>query len=244
MLELHQFLPHFGLPNASPFCMKVEAYLRLAGIEYKSVKVTDPGKGPNGKAPWIVDQGERIPDSRIIIEYLNRKHGYPLRNDLDKQQLATHHTITRMLDESTYWGMVYERWMLKENIPLTRDTLLEFIPNPLRKLVFAVGQRSVKSALHGQGTGRLSLDEIVTLAKHDIDALSDLLGDKPYFGGDKPAEIDATTIAYIAGFITPPVTSKIRDYIRSDERLVAYHERMMKELFPEFVSATAKSNGR
>jgi len=234
MLELHQFSPHFGLPNASPFCMKVEAFLRLAGIEYKSVAVTNPAKGPNGKAPWIVDNGETIPGSRFIIEYLNRKHGYPVRNGLDKEQLALHHAITRMLDESTYWGVVYERWILKENAALTRDTLLEFIPNPLRKLVFALARRSVKSALHGQGTGRLSCEEIVTLAKHDIDALSGLLGDKPYFGGDKPAEIDATTIAYIANFITPKISSKIRDYICNDDNLVAYNKRMMKEVFPEY----------
>ncbi len=236
MLELHQFAPHFGLPNASPFCMKVETFLRLAGIEYKTVDVTDPRKGPNGKAPWIVDQGETIPDSRFIIEYLNRKHGYPLRNNLNKEQLAQHHILTRMLDESTYWGMVHERWVIPENAEITRDTLLEFIPNPMRKLVFLLGQRSIKSALHGQGTGRLSREEITTLAKHDIDALSDFLGDKPYFGGDKPAEIDATSLAYIAGFITPKISSKIGDYIKTKENLVAYHKRLMKEIFPDLAT--------
>ncbi len=235
MLELHQFSPHWELPNASPFCMKVEAFLRLAGIEYKNVDVTDPRKGPNGKAPWIVDEEQTIPDSRFIIEYLNRKHGYPLRNNLGKEQLAQHHTITRMLDESTYWGMVFERWILPENAPLTRDSLLQSIPNPIRKLIFVLGQRSIKSALHGQGSGRLSQEEIVTLAKHDIDALSDLLDDKPYFGGDKPAEIDATTLAYIAGFITPKISSQIGDYMREQKNLIAYSKRMMEEVFPEFV---------
>ena len=34
-IALHQFAPCFGLPNASPFCMNVEAYLRLAGLEYR-----------------------------------------------------------------------------------------------------------------------------------------------------------------------------------------------------------------
>lgn len=35
MIELHQFRPFWGLPNASPFCMKVETYLRFRGIPYK-----------------------------------------------------------------------------------------------------------------------------------------------------------------------------------------------------------------
>lgn len=29
MIQLQQFAPAFGLPNASPFCMKLETYLRM-----------------------------------------------------------------------------------------------------------------------------------------------------------------------------------------------------------------------
>jgi hypothetical protein len=32
LITLHQFAPAFGLPNASPFCMKLETYLRMAGL--------------------------------------------------------------------------------------------------------------------------------------------------------------------------------------------------------------------
>ena len=234
MIELHQFAPHFGLPNASPFCMKVEAFLRMAGIEYETRTVTDPGKGPNGKAPWIVDQGEIIPDSRIIIEHLNRKHGYPLRNELDEQTLAQHHMIMRMLDESTYWVMVYERWIVPENALLIRDSILGAIPAPMRKLVFMIAQNKVRKSLHGQGTGRLSREEIVLLGKKDIDALATYLGDRPFFAGNKPAEIDATTLSYIAGFLKAPMSSPIRDYLHEQKNLVAYSERMMKEVFPEY----------
>ena len=234
MLELHQFPPHWGLPNPSPPCMKVETYLRLSGIEYKAIPVANPGKGPYGKAPWIIDAEKTIPDSRFIIEYLNRKHGYPLRGTLDDEELATHHTIGRMLDESTYWIMVSERWIPRDNAVTTRDTLLGAIPNPLRKLVFAVARRGVKSALHGQGTGRLSREEVVTLGKHDIDVLVKLLGNNPYFGGQKPAEIDATTFSYIASFIKAPIDSKVSDYMRAQDNLVTYHDRMMTEVFPKF----------
>ena len=234
MIELHQFGSHWGLPNPSPFCMKVETYMRMVGIEYEIKKVENPAKGPYGKAPWIVDDGQTIADSRFIIEYLNRKHAYPLKQDLSKKQLACHHALGRTLDESTYWVLVYERWMIPENAEITRDALLAFIPNPLRKLVFAIGQRSVKKALHGQGTGRLSRQDIVNLGIRDFDTLDDLLGENPYFGGDTPAEIDATTFSYISSFLLAPVTSKVTDYARSNDKLVAYNKRMMKEIFPEY----------
>jgi hypothetical protein len=31
-IVLHQFYRSFGLPNASPFCMKLETYLRMAEL--------------------------------------------------------------------------------------------------------------------------------------------------------------------------------------------------------------------
>ncbi len=236
MLELHQFRKQFDLPNPSPFCIKVEAFLRLAGIEYETQLVTDPGKGPNGKAPWIIDEGNTIPDSRFIIDYLNRKHGDPLKGDLSDQQLAHHHALGRMLDESTYWAMVYERWIIPENAPTIKEAFFGSLPAPVRKLVFIVAQRGVKRSLHGQGTGRLSNDEICHLAKTDMDALSLILGDQPYFGGKKAAEIDTTTMAYIASFIKSPVKSAIQDHLKTKDNLVAYHQRMMKEVFPEFAA--------
>ena len=46
MVLLHQFPRIWGLPNASPFCLKLETWLRMAGIEYQIVEVTDLRKGP------------------------------------------------------------------------------------------------------------------------------------------------------------------------------------------------------
>jgi len=37
VIKLYQFAPAFGLPNASPFCMKMETYLRMAGLPFELV---------------------------------------------------------------------------------------------------------------------------------------------------------------------------------------------------------------
>ncbi len=37
MLRVYQFAPAFGLPNASPFCMKLETWLRMAGLPFEPV---------------------------------------------------------------------------------------------------------------------------------------------------------------------------------------------------------------
>ena len=36
MLKLYQFERTWGIPNLSPFCCKVETYLRFAGIDYET----------------------------------------------------------------------------------------------------------------------------------------------------------------------------------------------------------------
>lgn len=51
MIKLYQFEPAFGLPNASPFCMKVETYLRMAGLPYEIARNADIRKRRKGKCP-------------------------------------------------------------------------------------------------------------------------------------------------------------------------------------------------
>ena len=78
MIKLYQFRPAFGLPNASPFCMKVENYLRMAGLAYECPRGADMRKAPKGKMPYIEDEGSLIADSSFIIDHLKRKYGDPL----------------------------------------------------------------------------------------------------------------------------------------------------------------------
>ena len=53
MIVLHQFKSFFGLPNASPFCMKLETYLRMAGLPFEipAASVRAIGRAPKGKLP-------------------------------------------------------------------------------------------------------------------------------------------------------------------------------------------------
>ena len=109
MIELHQFAAGYGLPNPSPFCMKVETFLRLARLPYEIKLVVNPSSGPYGKAPWIVDEGETIADSRLIIACLNRKYGAPLASRLSASEKAHQHALLRMLEESLYFVLMSER---------------------------------------------------------------------------------------------------------------------------------------
>src|SRR5262245_63377238 len=72
VIKLHKFGPAFGLPDASPFVVKVETYLRMSGQKYEVV-TGDVRKAPRGQLPFVEIDGTRIPDSTAIIEFLDRK---------------------------------------------------------------------------------------------------------------------------------------------------------------------------
>jgi hypothetical protein len=65
----------FEIPNLSPFCCKLETWLRIAGIPYEVVDTSDPRKGPKGKVPFIEDAGQRIGDSSFIVAVVETWEG-------------------------------------------------------------------------------------------------------------------------------------------------------------------------
>ena len=74
-IKLFQFPRMFAIPNLSPFCCKLETWLRIARIPYEVVDTPDPRKGPKGKLPFIEDAGLRIADTSVIVDYLITTRG-------------------------------------------------------------------------------------------------------------------------------------------------------------------------
>ncbi len=66
MIRLYQFNRTWEIPNLSPFCCKVETYLRMADIAFE-IKATLPSNAPKGKLPYIEDGDFSLGDSAFII---------------------------------------------------------------------------------------------------------------------------------------------------------------------------------
>jgi len=57
VIRLIQLPPAFGLPNASPFCLKLETWLRMADLPYQNVYTANRRRAiisakPIATAPW------------------------------------------------------------------------------------------------------------------------------------------------------------------------------------------------
>src|SRR5437870_12243490 len=121
MIQLYQFPTALGIPNLSPFCMKTEVWLRLAGLDYEIKWTPNPGKGPKGKLPFIKDRDKVVADSQNIIEHLEKAYSVNLDAGLSAEQKAIAHAFTRMLGEHTYFALVYYRWIDPAGWPATKQ---------------------------------------------------------------------------------------------------------------------------
>ncbi|MDP2824341.1 MAG: glutathione S-transferase family protein [Sulfuritalea sp.] len=232
MITLYQFPPVFGLPNASPFCLKLELYLRMAGLPYRNRYTLELHKTPKGKLPWIDDDGITVADSGLIIEYLKHKFGDPLDGQLDQSQRARALAIARLIEEHLYWAMLYDRWIAPQGWEMTQPAFFGALPWPLRAIVPLVARRGMRAELRGHGMGRHAPEQIHALGIADVDALATLLGDQDYFLGAQPTSVDAIATAFLANILMVPLETPIRAAAAGHGNLAAYCRRMATQYFP------------
>ncbi|MGI9132332.1 MAG: glutathione S-transferase family protein [Rhodoferax sp.] len=233
MITLYQFEPALGLPNASPFCMKLETYLRMAELPYVTppVALRELGKAPKGKMPYITDGDATLADSTLIIDYLKSRYGDPLDGWLDAAQRTVALAFQRLLEENLYWAVVYTRWIEPTGWQLTRDAFFGKLPLPLRWIVPPLARRGMRQQLHGHGMGRHSAAEIHGIGQRDITALATFLGDQPYFLGPRPSSLDAIAYAFLANLLWVPLASPLQRHAQRYPQLQVYCERMRSRYY-------------
>ena len=224
MIELHQFALVDGV-NLSPFCAKVETYLRLRRIPFRVV-VDPPFRGPKGKLPFIVDGDRRIADSSDIVAHLEATRPDPLDADLDPAQRAAAHLVKRTLEESLYFAMLFDRWAIEANWSRTREGLFAAIPGAIRPLVTALIRRKILKDLKGQGTGRHGDADVHRRGVADIDAVAEFLGMRDFLVTDRPTVIDVTLFAFVDNLLRGGYRGPLQEAARSHAGLVGHHGRM------------------
>ena len=230
-LVVHQLAGAWGLASISPFCLKLEAYLRIVGLPFKTIVAATPFGGPKGKAPWIEHEGKTIGDSGFIIEYLERRFGCDPNGPLAASERAIAHAMRRLIEENLYWTMVYDRWMVEENWRGFRTVVLGKVPAPIRLLIGPLVRRGVRRQLAAHGIGLHSQAEIHAIGESDLSAIADVLGDKPYLMGETASEIDAIAYAFLANIMKVPIASPLKEQALSRKNLVDFIARFQTQYF-------------
>ena len=227
MIRLYIFPARLnGTPNPSSFCLKLETALRLAGVPHQVWYETDPRNGPKGKLPFIELEGERIGDSALILERLKNQLGIDLDRDLSEAERAQSHMLQRTIDERLYWVVVHSRWIDDANWPVVKKLFFDGLPFPLSQIVPRMARKSVRATLAAHGIGRHTVEELYALGAQDLAAMAAMLGDKPFFFGDKPTLADVSAYATLVNIVGPDLDSPLKEAALRHPNLIRHTERM------------------
>jgi len=231
-IKLYGFGSTLGLPDPSPFVVKIETYLRMADIPYeKTSELSGLRKAPKGKLPFITDGNNTVADTEFIIAYLKDQHQVDLDRWLSKAAQRQAYLIRKSLDENMYWCLVYSRWAVDEVWSTYKKALFAKMPGLLRTLLPPVVRRGMMKTLKQQGVGRHSLDEVKIITHQTFSALSSILADQPYFFGEQPCSLDASVFAFIGGFIQIELETPFTALALQHNNLVDFCDRVRTTYF-------------
>ncbi len=239
-LRLFAYSTGWGVPfeTSAPFPLKLATWLRMAEIPYEFVVANDASKGPKGKSPWIELGDLRMGDSTLIIAHLRERFGADLDAHLDVGQRALALSVQRMLEEH-YHQCFEHQLFLGEGLEARLAEFAAQMPVPIRWILPTVVVRHFTKQLHARGIGRHDMQVIIDQGKADLDALSELLGDKPYFLGDAPSSIDACIFGFLGVSAYVEGDNALFRHAASLDNLMRYCERMRLRYFPETTATLA-----
>lgn len=223
----------WGLPDISPFVMKTETHLRLAGIAYEKRRAS-PDASPKGQIPFIDDGGRLIGDSTFIRFHIEQEHGVDLDEGLSPLERAQSLAVEMMCEHELAPAVGYFRWLTPENFEKGPARWFDDAPEEMRADLRRGLQDEVRKVMMARGVARHTQAEITGLGLRTLRALDLFIGDKPFLTGDVPRGADAFVFAVLAATMTPWFSSPLRDHAIAMPRLVAYVVRMMDHVFPEF----------
>jgi len=231
MLTVYTFGAGFGLPDTSPFVVKLETWLRMAKIPYRSER-GDLRKAPKRKLPYASDGNRVIADSSHIIQYLEEKHNDPLREHrLSAKERASGLALKSLFETDLYFIVTYLRWWNDDDFEIMKPKLAELIastgvPKFALPAVLVIARRNARGNIEAQGTGRHSREEVYTMGRTLVEAASELLGEKKFYFGDEPTHIDATAYGMLATLTAGPWDNPVKACVMGRQNLVDYCERI------------------
>ncbi len=231
MLTVYAFGPGFGLPDTSPYVVKLETWLRMARVPYRSER-GDLRKAPKKKLPYVADGNRLIADSGHIIEYLEEKHNDPLtEKNLSKQDRALSQALKSLFEADLYFIVVYLRWWNDDDfeimkVPLASIIAAAGVPKFAVPAIVALARRNARNNIEAQGTGRHAREEVYAMGRTLVESAAELLGDKKFFLGDAPIKIDASAYGMLATLMADPFDNSVKACAKGRQNLVDYCERI------------------
>jgi len=220
MITLYSYPELFGVADNNGYGLKVFAFFKLTGVPFTHQHIFDASAAPRGQLPYIIDDGEAIGDSDMIIEHLTRKYRLKIDDGLTAAQRDTNHLITRMLD-NLYWVMSYSRWKDERFWPSFCDALRREHAS-LTEAGLRKAQEFNSQRYYYQGIGRYAPAAAYNRGIADLQVLANLIPARGYLHGPKPTSIDAGIYGFIANIHFYDIDTPLKQFVASHQNLVRH----------------------
>ncbi|GMT27259.1 hypothetical protein PFISCL1PPCAC_18556 [Pristionchus fissidentatus] len=243
------------LPNLSPWSLKLETWLRIAGIPFTNINSEFKKYSAKGQVPFVELNGRQIADSNFIIEALKKEFGKTDMDSTNPMEQALSRAFAALAEEHLTWATFAMRGKTGFKFTLSDDGLGRYYGTGIKRrinefMVKRVSKRLVTDRANAQGMGRHSLDELNEIGKESLKAICIFLADKPYFGGDKPSTLDATMFGHIAGLVYMPTHEEVRcgwtiltKYVKETyPNLGQFVERIKEKYWPDWEETCRSMN--
>lgn len=242
---LYKYGAACGLPDLSPFCIKLETFLRMAHIPYRT-HLGFPSQAPKGKLPYLEYDGKMLFEPREMIDELTQHFDVSLDATLEDNQIAIGQAFRSMIEEHLYFAILYFRWQDPIGWDVYERVVAQTIeqtgaPAWLSARLTQLSRNSMLKALLAQGIGQLESTKVAHIACQQISTISNLLSMKRYFLDERPSSIDATVYAFLESVLIPPFENPLRQHILSLPNLVDYCRRMREQFWRELGSSVSSS---
>jgi glutathione S-transferase len=229
MIKFYRLPAAFGLRNPGPFALKVEMALTHLNLEFETINTLDLPNAPKQKAPWIEDDGI-IPDSEIILQYLDQKTGGGLFGHLTPDEIGVGTAYARLAEDHLYWIMVASRWLDEDWFPNVKQGFFGNLKWPLSAIVPGVALRTVKKTYNLHGLGRHTLEEQRGFLQRNIDAIKGRLDTRDYIASDRLTAFDFAVASMLAGAMDNKPDTWVSKMLNQEPVLQAYTERVQSDV--------------
>ena len=230
MITLITLPAAFGLRNTSPFCLKIEMALKHLNLEFEIEILADPRKAPKGKLPFLKVDGKKIPDSELILAYLDKISNGQLFGDLSPQERAAGVAFTRLAEDHLYWLMVASRWLDPAWFPNIVTGFFGFVPALFRGFAARAAQKQVARTLDLHGLGRHDLEEQKDFDRADLLAINDQVAANHYITGGRLSVYDFAVASLLAGLLDNQPSTWIGELAGEYPGLRDYADRIQAEV--------------
>lgn len=220
MITLYSYPPLFGVSDNNGYGLKVVAFMRLVRLPFVHEHIFDASAAPRAQLPYIVDDGEAIGDSEVIIAYLISKYHLTIDIALGARERRLNLLIARLLDD-LYWIMSYSRWKDERFWPAFREALLREHPS-LTEAGLIKAQEFNAQRYYFQGIGRYTPDAVYARGLADLGVLDDIVSTTAYAHGADPTSVDASIYGFIANIYFYDIETPLKQGLSSYPNLVRH----------------------